>query len=179
MGTDTPVAVDAAVRAFCASIAPGEPVFVDVVPGEGARVAYCFSNAREAAARGGGSVEYGWIIWHWPGRFFEAEHHAVWRRPDGALIDVTPMLYGQQRILFLADPSAVFDPPNYRANRLQAEAGNADAAAYVALSRERADILNAYGEPGVDHAITPEDQARLDAITPRWTALYARLQAMG
>lgn len=177
MTTDTPETIDDAVRAFCARIAPGTPDYVEVVPGEGARVAYCFSNAAEAAAQGGGEIAYGWIIWRWPGRYFEAEHHAVWRMPDGRLRDVTPMLYGQGRILFLPDPGAVFDPARYRPNVLGAEPGNEVAAEYVTLADERAAILNAYGEPGVEHAITPEDQARLDAITPRWMALYAELAA--
>ncbi|MFL9841637.1 hypothetical protein ABS767_11740 [Sphingomonas sp. ST-64] len=176
MGTDTPESIDAAALAFCATIAPGMPEYVDVVPGEGAQIAYCFSNAAEAVRRHGGSVAYGWIIWRWPGRYFEAEHHAVCRRSDGTLHDVTPMLYGQTRILFLSDPGAVFDPTRFRPNRLMAEAGNPVAAEYVALSIERADILNAYGEPGVDHTITPQDQARLDAINPRWMALYRELE---
>jgi hypothetical protein len=177
VGTDTPEAIDEAVLAFCARVAPGRvPEYVEVMPGAGARVAYCFDNAAAAVAAGGGAVAHGWAIWRWPGRYFEAEHHGIWRRPDGTLIDVTPMLYGQRRILFLSDPEAVFDPARYRSNVLGAEPGNAVAADYVALAEARAAILNAYGEPGVDHAITPEDQARLDAITPRWVELYAALE---
>jgi hypothetical protein len=176
MPTDTPATIDDATRAFCATIAPGEPVFVDVEPGPEARVAYCFDNAAAAAAAGGGEVVHGWIIWRWPGRWFEAEHHAVWRTPDGSLRDVTPMLYGQRRILFLPDEGAVFDPANYRPNRLAAESGNVTAAEYVTLAAERAAIMNAYGEPGLDdYPITPEDRARLAEIEPRWTALYAEL----
>ncbi|MCD2324759.1 hypothetical protein LQ953_12110 [Sphingomonas sp. IC-56] len=176
MGTDTPQVIDDAVLAFCVTVAPGVPEYVDVVPGEAARIAYCFDNAAAAVARGGGEVAYGWAIWRWPGRYFEAEHHGIWRSPEGRLIDVTPMLYGQTRTLFLSDPQAVFDSLRYRANVLGAEPGNAVAEEYVAVARERAEILNAYGEPGVDHAITPRDQARLDAITPRWMALYAALE---
>ncbi|WP_313535769.1 hypothetical protein [Sphingomonas sp.] len=176
MGTDTPVAIDETVLAFCARIAPGLPEYVAVEPGEGARIAYCFSNAAEQVARAGGEIAYGWIIWHWPGRYFEAEHHGLWRAPAGRLRDVTPMLHGQRRILFLHDPAAVFDDRNYRPNILGAEPNNAVAADYVALAEQRSAILNAYGEPGVDHRLTPEDQARLDAITPRWMALYAALE---
>lgn len=176
MGTDTPDAIDDAVLAFCATIAPGMPEYVDVTPGEGAQIAYCFDNAATQVARAGGSVAYGWIIWRWPGRYFEAEHHGIWRAPDGTLHDMTPTQYGQTQILFLSDPGAVFDPARYRPNRYRAEAGNPIAAEYIELTTERADILNAYGEPGVDHAMTPQDQARLDAINPRWMALYAALE---
>jgi hypothetical protein len=125
---------------------------------------------------GGGEIAWGWAIWRWPGRYFEAEHHGIWRSPEGRLHDVTPMLYGQSRILFLSDPQAVFNPACYRPNILGAEAGNKVAVDYIALADARAAILNAYGEPGVEHAITPEDQVRLDAITPRWMALYAELE---
>ncbi|NYT42879.1 hypothetical protein HZY97_19050 [Sphingomonas sp. R-74633] len=173
---DTPAAIDAAVLAFCATVAPGLPEYVDVTPGEGARIAYCFDNAAAQVAQYGGEIAWGWAIWRWPGRYFEAEHHGIWRDPQGRLHDVTPMLYGQTRILFLSDPTAVFDPERYRTNILGAEPGNAAAAEYVALANARAAILNAYGEPGVEHAITPEDQARLDAITPRWMALHAALE---
>jgi hypothetical protein len=175
MGTDTPMAIDEAVLAFCATIAPGAPEYVEVVPGEGAGIAYCFDNAAAQVARAGGSIAYGWAIWRWPGRYFEAEHHGIWRSPEGVLRDVTPMLYGQTRILFLGDPGAVFDPARYRPNILGAEAGNAAAADYVALANARSAILNRYGEPGVTHAITAEDQTELDAITPRWMALYAEM----
>jgi hypothetical protein len=176
MGTDTPAAIDEAVLAFCATIAPGVPEYVEVVPGKGAEIAYCFDNAAAQVARAGGSIAYGWAIWRWPGRYFEAEHHGIWRSPEGRLLDVTPMLYGQRRILFLSDPQAVFDPELFRPNLLGAETGNAAAAEYVELARERAAILNAYGEPGVEHAIGAADQARLDAIAPRWMALYAELE---
>jgi hypothetical protein len=176
MEMDTPAAIDAAVLAFCATIAPAMPEYVEVTPFEGARIAYCFDNAAEQVARRGGEIAWGWAIWRWPGRYFEAEHHGIWRSPEGRLHDVTPMLYGQSRILFLSDPQAVFNPARYRPNILGAEAGNKVAMDYIALADARAAILNAYGEPGVEHAITPEDQVRLDAITPRWMALYAELE---
>lgn len=177
MTTDTPESIDATVLAFCATIAPGRPEYVDVTPAEGAQVAYCFDNAAAQVARAGGEIAWGWIIWRWPGRYLEAEHHGIWRAPDGTLHDVTPMLYGQTRILFLPDPDAVFDPAAYRPNPLFAEPGNAAAAEYVKLATERAAILNAYGEPGVDHAMTAADQARLAEITPRWMELYRVLEA--
>jgi hypothetical protein len=175
MPTDTPATIDDAVLAFCATIVPGTPEYIDVMPGDDGRIGYCFDNAAAQVGRAGGEIAYGWIIWRWPGRYFEAEHHGIWRGPDGALRDMTPMLNGQTRILFLHDPDAVFDPRAYRINRIAAEAGNPVAAEYVALTNERAAILNAYGEPGVAHALTPADQARLDAINPQWMALYQQL----
>jgi hypothetical protein len=41
--------------------------------------------------------------------FLEAEFHAVWRDPDGRLIDVTPVPTAIDRILFLADPSRTYE----------------------------------------------------------------------
>lgn len=73
-------------------------------------------------ARGGGSVETGWSLWEWPGVLAEAIHHAVWRTPDGALIDVTPTRGHFKRVLFSPDPVATFDRTlaRRRPNRMQA-----------------------------------------------------------
>ena len=38
-----------------------------------------------------------------PSAYVEGAFHAVWRRPDGALIDVTPRKDGLNETLFLVD----------------------------------------------------------------------------
>lgn len=177
MGTDTPPEIDAAVLAFCASISDGVPHYVEVAPAADAEVGYCFDNVATRVALAGGGIAYGWAIWRWPRRYFEAEHHGIWRAPDGRLHDVTPMAFGQRRILFLPDPAAVYDPDDVRSNILAAEPGNAVAAEYVALANARAAIIDAYGEPGIEHELlSAEDQARLAEIEPRWLALYAEME---
>ncbi|MEI9928558.1 MAG: hypothetical protein WDN44_13745 [Sphingomonas sp.] len=158
-----PAQIDQATLAFCATITPSAPLYVRVEPAEGARPAYCFDNSAAAAARHGGAAAHGWAIWRWPGRYFEAEHHAVWRRPDGSLLDVTPQLGTPERILFLPDDAAVYDPITYRRNIMAADAGNADARDYIALVAARGDITGRYWEPGMDvlPLFSAEDQRRL------------------
>jgi hypothetical protein len=55
----------------------------------------------------GGEIVYGWVIWQHGNYFIEAEHHAVYRRSDGSLVDITPGT--TKRVLFLPDPSAVYE----------------------------------------------------------------------
>jgi len=55
-----------------------------------------------------GSIQHGWTLWEWPGIFAEGEFHAVWRSPDGQLLDVSPKQDGERRILFAPDPNRVF-----------------------------------------------------------------------
>ena len=176
-----PEQIDAATRAFCASIAAATPVYVPVAPAAAAKVAYCFDNSVAQAEAQGGSAVYGWAIWRWPGRWFEAEHHAVWRTPAGDLIDVTPQAGDPPRILFLPHETAPYDPTTFRRNIMAPEAGNALARDYIALVAERADITDRYWEPGMDvlPLFTPEDQRRIGAIDARMAELREAMAAEG
>ncbi len=176
-----PQPIDAATRAFCAAISPAEPLYVPVAPAPASKVAYCFDNSVAQAEAQGGSAVYGWAIWRWPARWFEAEHHAVWRSPAGALIDVTPHEGDPPRILFLPDESAPYDPATFRRNRMSPEPGNELARAYIALVAERADITDRYWEPGMDvlPLFTDEDQRRIGAIDARMAELREAMAGEG
>lgn len=171
--------IDAAVLAFCAHISRHAPVYVPLVPEPDARPAYCFDNSVRQASLHGGAALYGWAIWHWPGRWFEAEHHAVWQRPDGELLDVTPQPGAPEQILFLPDPEKVFDPERYRRNIMAPDGDNAVAAEYIALVGQRTDITDRYWYPGVEvlPLFSPEDQARIAPIDARMATLRASLAA--
>lgn len=174
-----PEEIDAATRAFCATIARAEPVYVPVHPEPWTKFIHCFENSETQAARQGGAAAYGWAIWRWPGRYFEAEHHAVWRRPDGGLVDVTPQTGEPPRILFLPDPGAVFDPMAYRPNIMAPDAGNAAAREYIALAAVRREITDLYWKPGmlVLPLFDPEDQQRIAPIDARMADLLAIMRA--
>ena len=173
-----PETIDDATRAFCASISPHAPFYVPVQPAPHARPAYCFDNSVAQAAAQGGEAAYGWAIWRWPGRWFEAEHHAVWRQPSGELLDVTPQAGDPPRILFLPDPDAVYDPSTFRPNVMAPDAGNPMAAEYIALVAARGAITRTYWEPGMDvlPLFSVEDRQRLAPIDARMAALR---EAMG
>jgi hypothetical protein len=172
-----PEQIDAATRAFCATIAPAPPLYVRVAASPAARVAYCFDNSVAHAAAHGGEAVYGWAVWRWPGRWFEAEHHAVWRSPSGDLVDVTPQAGDPPRILFLPDPSAPYDPATFRRNVMAPDAGNPLAAEYIALVAARGDITDRYWYPGCEvlPLFSPEDQARLAPLETRMAELIAVL----
>ncbi len=62
-----------------------------------------YDNVAAIVRRRGGSMLKGWILRELPTVFVEANVHAVWRCPDGSLVDVTPRTDGLTRILFVAD----------------------------------------------------------------------------
>ena len=169
--------IDDATLAFCATIAPAMPVYVPVRPAPGAKFIHCFDNSVIAAAHHGGEAVYGWAIWRWSGRWFEAEHHAVWRSPAGELIDVTPQTGDPARILFVADPTAPYEPATFRRNIMAPDAGNPRAREYIALVAERADITDRYWTPGtlVLPLFSEADQARLAPIDAKMAELHAAM----
>jgi len=79
------------------------PGFVSVEPGEECLPGCCFENVPAIVKRRGGSMQPGWKMREQSTAFVEGEFHAVWRRPDGALIDVTPRTDLLKEILFLPD----------------------------------------------------------------------------
>jgi SEC-C motif len=148
------------VRAFAAHVVPGaNPVFVEVRPRNGALASEGFANVRAQVAAAGGSTVHGWTIWEWPSVMIEAEFHAVWKAPDGRLLDVSPPPHGERRMVFIPDPNRVFEGrqiPNVRAPL----ADDPTIREFITLSDEISRWLNTgereyvFGEIPVDE-ITP------------------------
>ncbi len=83
-----------------------------VVPFESvadAKERFCFHNVRNVIAEQGGEIVYGWLVWQHGDIFVEAEHHAVWRKPSGQLVCVTPQTPPENTVTFVPDASAVYD----------------------------------------------------------------------
>ena len=115
MNTTTPTKITGQIMGLCHFIVPGaKPVHVPVHPRSDCAPNECFFNVRAAVAAAGGRIAYGWVIWIWPSVLVEAEHHAVWELPDGALVDVTPKIHSERRVLFLRDDDATFDFAGFR-----------------------------------------------------------------
>lgn len=107
--TTTPESLNSAILAFCRDINPKDvPAYVPVAPDAAAVRSECFNNVAAKVEIEGGTLVYGWLIWEWPRVFVEAEHHAIWEK-DGTLVDITPPINGEQRILFLPDPTQTYD----------------------------------------------------------------------
>lgn len=101
----TPVGITEPVAAFCADLSPSQPnpQYVSVEPIAGAETRNCFENVNLVVSSRGGDLVYGWLIFELPSIYLEAHHHAVWRTPEGKIIDVTPTEDGERRVLFLSD----------------------------------------------------------------------------
>ena len=109
IATTTPYGINKHVRALRDRIAsPLEPVFVQVQTRHDARSSECFEATAKHVAEFGGTSVYGWQVWEWPGILIEGEFHAVWKNPDGVLLDVSRKDEGENRILFIPDPRLAY-----------------------------------------------------------------------
>lgn len=106
----TPISISDEITSFCHGIIAGvRPKYVRVQPVKFAMPNECFTNVPERIALRGGSQLNGWAVRIWPGVFMEAEHHCVWQKPDGNLLDITPKILATKKILFLPDPAREYD----------------------------------------------------------------------
>lgn len=107
LGTTTPIEISEDIVKFCAGIDPSQvPVFLTLQPNPKAILSECFANVQEHIKENGGSIQLGWVIWETPGIMLEGMFHAVWRSPEGKLVDVTPQMDGERQLLFLPDSAA-------------------------------------------------------------------------
>lgn len=109
------------VQGFCAEHFPGARArYVAVQVMRGATPGECFDNVQSVVAKRGGRMTLGWHLWEIPDLLLEAEYHAVWEKPSGTLVDVTPQLagYEEAKILFVPmrkDRFRLPPPDNIRA----------------------------------------------------------------
>jgi hypothetical protein len=106
---------DETTRLFCRSAGFDRLEYLDVRPTSAARPGSPYDNVREHVVRSGGCVVHGWIIRAVPALFYEAEYHAVWQSPGGALVDVTPQPGNETGVFFapigLPEPAPSGPPP--------------------------------------------------------------------
>lgn len=97
---------------FCDSISPGQtPFYVPYEPMAGEPPKECFSIVPKKIAAEGGEHVIGWGIHIAEHIWLEAEFHAIWQRPDGSLVDITPREgdNGLTDVLFLPDPTRKYE----------------------------------------------------------------------
>ncbi|MDB5123026.1 MAG: motif domain protein [Mucilaginibacter sp.] len=68
----------------------------------------CFDNVHAKVQRDGGERIVGWQLWKQP-FMIEAEYHAIWRSPNGELVDITPKNIAIDKIMFVEDPNNPYD----------------------------------------------------------------------
>lgn len=121
---------------FSRSIVLGaSPVFVEVLASPGAIPNDCFNNVINQVKKFGGEVVYGWNVMEWPGVLLEAEFHAIWRKPTGELLDVSPREDGEPKILFIEDPENVYDGKMMISHQMALENSPPEAQSYINASQ--------------------------------------------
>ncbi len=68
----------------------------------------CYGNVYMVVQQRGGAAQDGWVLCWWKGHLVEALHHAVWKTPNGDLIDVTAPAYEgmvESFVYFIPDDS--------------------------------------------------------------------------
>lgn len=137
----TPVRITQAIIDFCASItSDSSPEYIDVCPAPWAALNECFNNVSRMVKQYGGSMISGWSVWQRGNMLLDAEAHAIWRTPDGKLIDITPHNYNEKRILFLFDSSVCYQGITIPSHR-QALTDSPLVAEFIRLYSERDHIM--------------------------------------
>ena len=94
------------------------PEFVAVEAGEECQPGRSFDNVAALVRRRGGAMLTGWSLRELPTVYVEGTFHAVWRGPDGSLVDVTPRADGQTRILFVPDAKTRWEGEDIEPRRI-------------------------------------------------------------
>lgn len=127
---------------FCSGLVKGDhPVAVCCQPLMGQLQSECFSIVEQQVLKAGGQRVLGWGIWERTGVFIEAEFHAVWRSPEGELIDIAPRLSLLETITFLPDTNRNYNGrqvDNVRKSLVK----DMDVVRFLHLAKRRFEILN-------------------------------------
>jgi len=174
----TPAELSPPLAELCRNLVPGAPppAYVDVRPLDGMPAKECFPIVEEKVAGDGGSRVIGWSLWEMPGIFVEAEFHAVWRAPDGGLLDVSPKARPTRRILFLPDPSGIYEGRQVN-NVRRATNGSAEVAAFLRACDDEFEFMNrgARAELHGEIAIEGDEVAEYERIMVRKAEFGSRI----
>lgn len=108
ISANTPQSVTAAINALCSELVVSpSPLYLSPHAEKYAQNGDRYGAVPEKMRRDGGTTQYGWIILQTDGLMIEAEFHAVWKSPDGNLLDITPKVDGESIVSFLPDPVRV------------------------------------------------------------------------
>lgn len=166
------------VQEFCTSVAPDSIACeVECLPLLGEPFNECFSIVPKQIAAHGGVQLTGWAIWEFPGLYIEAEFHAVWQRPDGQIVDITPRPVYFSSILFLPDTKRQYAGIQVDNIRKPLVRDN-DLTRFIFLMRRRFEIIN-QGDLADQHGqITLSNKAAREYsdLIKEVTKLQGRLQ---
>ena len=132
----TPNLDDPVVKSFCESVCQGAALrYVQYVPVPEAPLRECFRVVNHCVSAHGGRAVLGWNIVELPGIWLEAEFHAVWQRPDNALLDVSPREFPLARYLFVEDKNLPYNGAQV-ASQFQALTSHPAVHRHIEVARE-------------------------------------------
>ena len=115
----TPPKITHEIKHLCRKIAPkSNLILVPVKPAPDASLNECFPNVESMVKKYGGELASGWVIWQWANILIEAEAHAIWKSPNGDMIDITPHDAGEKAIFFLPDEKVIYAGTPIPSNRM-------------------------------------------------------------
>lgn len=102
--TTTPAAITRPILKLCKEVAgAAEARFIPVRTGSQPAALSSFDAVAFKVEQEGGSLQPGWAVWQFADALIEVEFIAVWRSPEGELVDVAARPGGEQTILFVED----------------------------------------------------------------------------
>lgn len=157
---------------LCDAIVQGtRPISVPCNPSTGSAVNECFPVVDNYVGERGGSAIVGWAIWERPGVFVEAEFHAVWRSPEGQLLDIVPRSRPFAEIIFLPDPARKYSGCQVD-NIRKALVPDKDVKRFLFLFHRRFEMLNS-GERAYQREVSLPKAAQRELLT-----LYKELERL-
>ncbi|OEJ98616.1 hypothetical protein A8C32_05295 [Flavivirga aquatica] len=91
------------------------PIKVSLNPEPYAKINNCFYNVEDKISKDKGDIIYGWKL-HETVYLQEAERHAIWKSPEGYLLDITPDPNYNTEILFLEEDGDWMFDGSYNGN---------------------------------------------------------------
>jgi len=119
------------------------PVKVIYKPENFCKKNFCFPNIDQKIKRDGGQIVYGWQLWEHD-FMIEAEFHAVWKSPQGNMLDITPKQMSEDHIVFVEDLKMKYEDKqvdNFRIKTID----NALVDDYIELWKAKYRLLNKAG----------------------------------
>lgn len=131
-------------------------------------VGLCYWNVATIIEESGGQTVPGWMILWWPKLYGVAVHHAIWRHPDGRLIDVTEPQSpdkAARKSIFVPDDSIkiTLDIPPRIDNRYFALRNDTDIQLYITVHKRIQAAIRQVGKIQWDAGYRCEEQFAIAA----------------
>lgn len=174
----TPIEITDKITRFASTLGMGELVYIPLRPSPTAKERQCVGSVDEVVAAHGGTRVMGWKIWecrYW----LKAVYHAVWRTPEGELVDVTPEP-SEVETLFVVDDRerpSVYVPPHIDAKKAAFKKVVMSLSKLETIQTRINERINKGGPVPLSGKLDPIEQKRLIEATVKFNLLLAKALA--